>query len=62
MTRADYFLIATTINGSRPLSIEMKYDIADTFISLLAKSLADKFDRDAAFDRERFLAECGVKF
>lgn len=65
MTRKDYILIAAAIKSARRDNIagRPRQDLSDhnRGVDWAARSVADELARDnAAFDRARFLAACGV--
>ena len=63
MTKKDFEMIASVLNGSRLVMVEGDYmrgyekaikDISDTFATALAAM-------NPRFDRARFLAACGMR-
>jgi hypothetical protein len=63
MTRKDYETIATIIDRHVDITSRSALDIITVEVLFdLARNLADSFEKDnEAFDRERFLAACGVR-
>lgn len=63
MTRKDYVKIAQVFKSYIEIAQEGDRDVDIDTVQFMASDMAYMLKRDnAAFDRQKFLAACGVKF